>query len=157
MQKTAFDLLKMGGSVKFNAAGKDACSISGILPALKAGFNPQDVAVKIDIGGAIKSFALDAKGRAKTTDGSFGLKLKLVKNKATKKKEFLGGAVPFKIKISKGSWMDEWSDEGVNPEQTAVKTPMPMVVDIAFGGRIYTHPANVIYSSKAGVGGKFKK
>ena len=155
--KMPFDLLKMGGSVKFSVSGKDACSISGIIPAMNAGFNPQGAAVKIDIGGATKSFTLDAKGRARTTDGSFGLKLKLVTNKATKKKEFLGGAVPFKIKISKGSWMDEWSDEGVNPAQSTVKTPMPMVVDIIFGGRIYTHTANMIYSSKATVGGKFKK
>lgn len=155
--KLPFELLKFGGSAKFNATGKDSCSISGMLSAISAGFNPLGVVVKIDVGGATRNFTLDAKGRAKATDGSFGLKLKLVTNKTTKKKEFLGGSVPFKAKISKGSWMDEWADEGVDPASSAAKKPIPMVVDITLGGRVYTHAASVIYSSKAAVGGKFKK
>lgn len=157
MQKTAFDLSKMGGSIKFNATGKDACFVSGTLPALKAGFNPLGIAVKIDIGGATRNFTLDAKGRAKSADGSFALKLKLTTNKTTKKKEFLGGAAPFKAKLTKGSWMEAWRDEGIDPVKSMVKTPIPILVDITFAGRIYTHTTTVIYTSKATVSGKFKK
>ena len=157
MKKTPFTLLKLGGSVKFNASGKDSCSVSGTFDAMPAGFSPLGKKVIVDIGGATRMFTLDAKGRAKTIDGAFGLKLKLVTNKTTKVKSFPGGAVPFKVKLSKGSWMDEWSDEGIDPAASASKTPMPMTVDITFGGRVYTSTANAVYSSKAGVGGKFKK
>ncbi len=135
---------------------RPTCSISGMLSTIRAGFNPLGMVVKIDVGGATRNFTLDAKGRAKATDGSIGLKLKLVTSKTTKKKEFFSGSVPFKAKISKGSWMDEWADEGVDPATSAKKKPIPMTVDIALGAP-GLHTASVIYSSKATVGGKFKK
>jgi hypothetical protein len=143
--------------VKFSVSGKDTVSISGIIPSLPAKFSPTGLLVKIDAGGATRSFTLDAKGKARTLEGSFALKLKSVKNAQTKQLEFIGGPAPFKASLKAGAWMAAWSDEGVDSQGSAKNAPMTLIVDVTLGGRVYTFTANVLYSAKADVGGKFKK
>lgn len=156
MTKTPMTLTKAAGSVKFNATGKDSCSASGVLPGLPVGFDPNGAVASVNIGGAVATFVLDGKGRAKNDAGSFTLKLKRVRNKVTKTSAFSGGDAPFTLKISKGTWADDWSDEGVNAATDAKNAALPIVVDLAFGGRVYTAVADTLYSAKAEKSGHFK-
>jgi len=151
----AFTVVKMKGSMKFGQENKDGCGISGILPGLPAGFSTDQQAIAINVGGAIATFTLDAKGRAKNANGSFTLKLKTVRNKATKAKEFLGGDAPFSLKLSKGTWSDDWTDEGANPAAAATKAPLTIQVGLTFGGKLYQTSVVTSYSAKAEKSGAF--
>jgi len=146
---------KAKGNAHYNASGHDSCSISGVVPNLPAHFDPKGVSVVIDAGGAKRTFTLDAKGRAHSTDGAFQLKLKLTHNKTTKKSEFLGGNAPFKATLSKGTWTGAWADEGVNPAASGKKISLNVTVDLTFGGRVYESVIDTSFNSSAGKTGTF--
>jgi hypothetical protein len=149
---------KLSGSVNFNASNKDACSVSGVIPGIAAGFDPIGIILSLDIGGAKVTFVLDAKGRGKNAQGSIALKLKpSMRNKATKVITFLGGDIAFKAKLAKGSWTTAWSNEGIDPAANKTGTPMSLLINVDLGGTLYGIVADVLYSSKAGNSGKFKK
>lgn len=154
--KEPFTLTKLQGSAKFGVASKDSCSISGILPALPALFDPTGQSIVFQAGGASASFTLDGKARGKSDASSVALKLKPSKrNKTTKKVEFLGGVVAFSAKLKSGTWSDDWTDEGVDAAVDKKKVALNFVVDVTFGGKIYTATAASTYSGKAAKGGKF--
>ena len=148
---------KLSGSVKFNVDGQDSCSVSGVIKDLPAGFDPADVAVVLDIGGAKAPFTLSAKGRAVSGDGNFSLRLKRTLNKATRVKEFRGGDVQFRAKIQHGTWRDVWKDEGVDPTIAKTREPMTLRVTLRVAATLYSTLVNTAYSSKVGKGGTFKK
>ena len=142
---TPFDILKLSGAVNFKTSGKDACALKGKLPTLDAGFKPQGATVTVDVGGATRTFTLDAKGRARTANGSFSLK----KSKT--------GAITFDAKLTKGTFAALWSDEGADPAKAAKNAPLTMISRITLDGRVYECVSTVLYSAKPGVGAVFKK
>jgi hypothetical protein len=151
----ALKVQKVAGKMAFGISNKDGLSASGILSTLPAGFNPDGQVVQFNLGGASQVFTLDAKGRAKTAQGSFQLKLKFVKNKTTKVKEFLGGDVPFKVKLAKGTWSDDWADEGANPAADAKDVPLTMKLDLSIGGKLHSATIQAKYKAKANKSGSF--
>lgn len=151
----AMNVVKVKGSMKFGQENKDGCGISGVLPGLPVGFSPENQTVAVDVGGAVATFTLDKKGRSKTANGSFLLKLKTVRNKTTKLKEFLGGDAPFTIKLGKGTWSDDWADEGANPAADAKQVLLTIKVGLTFGGKLYQTSIDTSYSAKAEKGGTF--
>ena len=152
---TPMSVSKFSGKLNFKLSGKDACSLSGILPGLPALFDPTGLTLTINAGGAQASFVIDAKARSKNEHGSLALKLKPAKrNKATKKMEFQGGDVAFSAKLIAGSWSTAWSDEGVNPAADAKKQPLTMTVDVHFNGTVYRASIAASYSAKANTAGK---
>ena len=126
-----------------------------VIPNVPALFTPAGLTVSLDIGGVIHDFRLDGKGRARAKDGSFQLKLKMKRNKATKKLEFLGGNVPFKATVLKGTFAGAWLDEGVDPAINSKKQPLSMTVDMKFNGRVYTASMVTLYNAKAEKTGTF--
>jgi PKD repeat protein len=157
VQKVPMKVLKLRASVKFGVPDKDTCQLSGVIPALPALFNPAGMVATVSVGGVPASFNLDGKGRGKTTQGAFQLKLKFKRNKATKKSEFLGGDVPFIALIKNGSWSDDWTPLGVDPAANAKKTPLVIGVDLTLNGTTYTDAVSTLYSAKAGKTGTLKK
>ncbi|HYF51757.1 MAG TPA: TIGR03790 family protein [Planctomycetota bacterium] len=148
---------KASGSVKFSTSNADSISVSGVLQGIPAGFNPANVVLVLNAGGATATFVLDAKGRSRTASGSIALTLKpSTRDKATKIVTFLGGSVAFKARLTKGAWADDWADEGVNPAIDASKVPMTMNVTVTLDGKTYGTTATLIYSAKAGKGASFK-
>jgi hypothetical protein len=146
---------KMAGKVKFSGGGTDACAIAGVIPKLPKLFDTTGINFVLNIGGAKSSFTLDSKGRGKTATGSIALKLKpSTRNPTTKKVEFQGGDVAFAAKLSGGTWMSVWN---LDPKANSANVPMPMAVTVQLDGHVYGATVTVTYSSKAGVGGKFKK
>jgi hypothetical protein len=149
----SFTLKKLMANAKFKTGGSDSCSISGILPGLPAGFSPANQTLALNAGGATASFTLDAKGRAKSTQGNASLKLKFVRNKTTKQLTFNGGDVPFTAKLQKGTWSTVWN---MDPNTSSSKVSTPMVISVQLAGVTYQITANVFYTVKAHVGGKIK-
>jgi len=145
------------GSAKFGITGKDAVRVSGVVSGLPAQFNPNGVAVILNTGGATDVFTLNAKGMAKSATGSFSIKLKLTTNKSTKTKSFLGGDAPFKAKLGKGTWSDDWTDEGISSATDAKNAPMKMSVKLTLGGQLYGVTLDATLNEKAGKGATFKK
>jgi len=156
-KKSPMTVSKLSGSVKFNVDGADFVSVSGIFPTLPAGFNPLDFAVDVDVGGARQKFARGIKGSATAANASFKLKLKYVKNSKTKTRALINVSVPFTFSLKKGTWLDEWADEGADETVSAKNARMTLVVDIKLLGRIFSANVPTLYTSKAGKSGKFKK
>jgi uncharacterized protein (TIGR03790 family) len=155
----AFELRvsKIAGTANFMHADRDGCSISGIIPTLPAGFDPAGVTVRLDIGGARVDFTLDARGKAHNVNGTLALNLKPAKrDRATRKLVFQGGDVAFKAKLSKGTWSDDWADEGIDPNATMSNTPMTLKVNFNIGGKVYVAVAHCSYMSKPAKSGVFK-
>lgn len=149
-------ITKMKAALNFKLASKDALSLAGIVTDLPMNFSTDGISAVLNAGGASATFQLDAKGKGKSPEGSLTLKLKRKRNKATKQLEFAGGAAPFLATLKKGSWSDEWADEGVQSVDAA-NLPISMTIRLTLGGRVYGTTVNATYSAKAGKSGKFKK
>ena len=63
----------------------------------------------------------------------------------------------FSAKLKNGNRSSDWSDEGVDPTASKENVPMNLEVSLNLNGTLYTATVTVQYSSRAGVGGKFKK
>lgn len=153
---TAMQVRKFRASVKFNQTGRDRLSVSGVVPGLPAGFAPEGLDAAIDCGGMRETFALDAKGRAKSEAGTFRLKLPFKKNKATGELEFPGGDVRFTLQLKRGTFAPAWADEGVDPNADAKNLPLAMTADLYLDGSVYRAPVDAAYSAKAGKSGTLK-
>ena len=149
-------LLHFMASVQFAKSGKDTCTLSGVLPALPAGFDPSGKPIVLNIGGVLANFTLNAKGMAKTADGAFQLKLKMTRDKATKKSSFKGGDAPFKIALKKGSYAAAWADEGVSSATSIKKKPLTIAVSMTLGGVMYVAAENVFATIAAEKTGRIK-
>ena len=149
---------KMQGKLHFDASGRDSCYLMGVIPNVPAGFDPVNATVVVDVGGAKINFVLNSKAQAKNAHGSIQLKLKpSVKDKISHKSTFLGGKVAFVVKLTKGSWSSDWSDEGVNPAINRVNLSIDFDINVNLGGTAYSTMVTTHYSSKAGKSGMFKK
>ena len=143
---------KLQGSTNFKTSNHDAVALTGILPAVQAGFNPNGQTLLLNVGGATQSFTLNARGQGKSANGSVALKIKLTGK--GKSKSFAGGNVPFTAKLLKGSWAAAW---GLNPQTTITALPMTLTATIQLSGVTYQAIVAATYSGKAGTSGKFKK
>lgn len=154
--KLPMTVSKLQGSVKFAGESKDACLLQGVIPGMPPLFDPAGKLVSMSVGGVPVVFALDAKGRGKTPQGALQLKLKGKRNKTTKKFEFAGGDVPFKVALKNGKWAAAWASLGIDGTADAAKRPVTMNVDLAINGKTYTAAVSVSYSAKAGKSGTLK-
>ena len=84
------------------------------------------------------------------------LKMKYKRNKATKKKEFVGGPIPFQVRVSKGSWAEVWKANGFNPKLTVKKGSKPVIVDMTMTDTIYTSGPVCRYDSTADKAARFR-
>ncbi len=146
--------LSVSGGVNFLLSEKDSCSVSAVFAGLPPLLNFDKAVLLMDCGGVKASFVFDGKARAKAVNGTAQFKVKFVRNKQTKAREFLGGDAAFKAKITKGSWRTNWSDDGIVSADRK-KEIISLPVTIQFNA-IYTGTAQAEYSAKAGKSGSFK-
>jgi PKD repeat protein len=142
--------VKVNGSANFKVQGGDSVTLAGVLPGLPLGFSPAGQSLNVNIGGAVVSFTLDAKGHAKSDRGSFVLKLRRNRGQNGSQK----GDVLFAAKIQNESWSEVW---GFDTNATNSNTPIRMNVTVQLANTVYTSSVDVRYTSKAHVGAKFKK
>jgi len=153
---TAMTIKSLKGSVKFGKTDSDAVSIQGTLPKLPANLDVSAKDIVINVGGAVLTFTLDAKAKGKSLQGNAALTLKPSKrNKTTKKVDFLGGDVAFKIKMAKGTWSDDWTDEGILTTLDTKATNVPFALTLTLGGKPYIATVTTVYKGKADKGGTF--
>jgi len=153
-----FVVTKLKGKANFKLTGKDSASFSAVLPAQPAKLDPTDKTIIVDIDGARESIPLTVKGKGKTLNASVTLKLKpSKKNPLTKKVEFLGGPVPIKVTLSKGSWVDDWLEDGIDPDQSATNGSVTFTVGVIFNDALYRKDVETTFKSKAKKGGSFKQ
>jgi hypothetical protein len=143
---------KMNFSTKIK--GKDICGVSAILPTLPASFSPNGAVLTINIGGAIVSYTLDAKGKANTSSGTVQLKLPPVA-KNGKKTKIVQPKV--KIQMKNGDWAEAWVRLGMNPTVTVKNKSISVPVVLTLAGIVYTDTVVVKTSTTANVKGTFKK
>jgi PKD repeat protein len=141
---------KLSGACNLMTAGRDSCSISGLLPDVQKGFNPGGATLLVNIGGAQQQFTLDDKGRAKLASGTVMLKIKFTTNPATGVREFAGGAVPFSVKL-KGALAQAWNDELLANTSAAT-----FISQIVVNSTTYTATTNTTATIKPGKSARFK-
>jgi PKD repeat protein len=130
------NVLKFTAALK-SSGSSDACAISGSLAELPAGFTTKGARIDLNVGGAIVTFTLDAKGRAKTGSSTFALTQKTKHgNKHTPSKLTIG----FAAKLKNGAWLNVWQQSGIDPANGAIHHA-DLPVTIQSGETVYS--ANV--------------
>jgi len=145
---------KLQGAANFKLTGKDSCSFSGVLPNLPTTFTSAAKVVVLNVDGVNVSFTLDGRGRAKSAQGSLMLKLKTKRDKATKKVNFIGGDVPFSVKLTKGTFAATWN---FDPNATVAKSSLVFPITLQLDSNTYAASVTASYSSKGKSSAKFKK
>jgi len=125
---------------------KDQISFNGLI-GLPVGFSVSGQSVTASIGGAIKTFALDAKGQLSPKSKTESFKLAF---NAAATTEQLG---KYSLKFSKGTFGSFFTDEGLT--SVTVKEALKSVtVTLLFNGRLYQTPVTQLYTATAGKKGK---
>ena len=127
--------------LKFSKPGKDKVWAKGVL-ALPLDWAPEGLEVTVDVGGVIRTFILNAKGKGKT-DTKDTLSISGKKGK-------------FKLKIRKGDYAPDFADERLLGTETVKKVPRVVLVNILMEGTKHSVTADVLYTAKAGKKGTAK-
>jgi hypothetical protein len=151
--KKPIKLTKLQGTVNFKTSAHDTLLVSGILPSVAAGFDPNAQTLTLTVGGVSESFTLDEKGHGKANRDTAALKIKLTRD-ATKKRVFAGGDVPFSVHFVNGSFASLWN---LDPNVSALKAALTYSVSLDVGADSYGDDATLTYTAKAHVSGKFAK
>ena len=139
---------KLAIKLNFAKPAHDSIGLKGTL-AVPAGFAVAGATLEVSIGGVVKTFTLDAKGKAKVGTDQAKLAVK------AKKGVVAAQDAKLSIKLTKGSFASALSDEGlVNATVTEVAVSVP--VEIQLNGTMYAKTQPQLYSAKAGKTGKTK-
>lgn len=137
-------------SIKLNFAKPDVDGIvlQGTVP-VPAGFHAEGKLIVIDVGGVIKSFTLDAKGKAVAD-----------LDRAQLKTKFEDGEIPsqdakFSAKFTKGNFAPMLVDERLT-NRTVKDDPVTVKVDVTIDGVAYTQTKPQLYKAKQGKTGATK-
>ena len=148
---------KLGAAVKFNVTAHDTLQVSGAIPNLPAGFAPTGVPVTLNVSGATVPFTLDAKGHAKTAQGTLALQVKLKRDRTTHIATFPGGNVNFTAHLKNGTFAGFWLSLGVNPLKDAKSQPVTLTVDLTLQSQLYEAAVPTLYSARANKNGTLRK
>jgi hypothetical protein len=151
-------ITKLQGAFNFAAAGRDACTISGILPDVPAGYEYAGQTLILNVGGAKVNFLLDAHGKGVNGRSSLALKFKTSRrNKITDERNLTGGSVTFTAKLAGGTWSGDWKLDQLQTESNTQNGSVDFVVDLAIHGKVYSATATVSCTRRQLIGGKFRK
>jgi hypothetical protein len=104
--------------------------------------------VTVDVGGIVRTFVLDSKGKAK----SDGTELKLAVT--SKKGHVAAQDAQLFFKGAKATWADELSDEGF--VDATVETTLAIHVEVHVDGALYAKTVTLGYQATKGKTGKAK-
>jgi hypothetical protein len=134
--------------LNFKKANSDSISLSGTLP-IPAGYNPAGKTVTVDVGGVVKSIILDAKGRSPKGNNSFKSGIKVSKGVVAAQ------TAKFSLKLNKGSFASQLTDEGLTNANATSQTKT-VLVRLVFANGVFEKAQPQIYSAKAGLSGSTK-
>jgi hypothetical protein len=143
---------KLKGKLNFRKAGRDTLLVKGELD-LPQGFLPGGKSFRLDVGGAIADFDLDAKGRGSATAGpgkaaSGGGKVRLGFRKKS-------GLWEFRAKLRKSSFAEAWEDEGL-VDDTLKDVPVDLRTAVTVGEVPFITTGTFTYSGKSGRSGRIR-
>ena len=139
---------KLAIALNFAKPSRDSISLKGTL-AVPAGFSAAGATIQASIGGVVKTFTLDAKGKAKVGGDQAGLSVK------AKRGVVLAQDAKLNIRFSKGSFASSLVDEGLgNATVTDVAVLVP--VEIKLNDTMYAKAQPQKYSAKQGKTGRTK-
>jgi PKD repeat protein len=152
--KLPMTVAKLQAKAVFGVTGRDSITVAGVIPGLAAGLDPAGQQAVLKVRGVTAPFTLGPTGRAKSSQGSFQLKLKGKRDRTTKRLVFIGGNAPFTAVLKGGTFADLL---GMDQAADASAQAASIAVDVQVFGYVFTDAPNALYSAKAGKGGKFKK
>jgi hypothetical protein len=139
---------KLGITLNFAKPSFDSITFRGTL-AVPAGFSAAGATLEVSIGGVVKTFTLDAKGKAKVGNDRAQLTVK------RKKGVVLAQDAKLSVRLAKGSFASSLADEGlVNATVKDLAVTMP--VEIELNDTMYASAQPQKYTAKAGKTGKTK-
>jgi hypothetical protein len=138
---------KLQAKVNLNPSKSDidTCSLTAS-PALESGFSVANQTVTVNVGNAVASFTLNAKGSSKSSTNS----CKLTYAKKTE-------VWTLTALMKKGSWATPWAEYGVTNATTpeaGVTVKMPVTVTI--GTNTFATDESLLYKATAGKSGTLK-
>ncbi len=120
----SFSPAKLQIKLNFAKANNDSLTVSGTLP-LAAGFAPSGQSMTVDVGGVIRTFALDGKGKSVLPAGET-LKLRFKTVKGAVPAQF----APFTVAIARSALAASLTDEGLL--NASIKSPVTVPAIILF-------------------------
>jgi hypothetical protein len=139
---------KLGIKLNFAKSSADSIGLKGTL-AVPADFAVAGATLEVSIGGVVKTFTLDAKGKAQVGDDKAQLTVK------AKKGVVLAQDAKLSVKFSKGSFVAALADEGL-VDATVKDIAVTMPVEIKLNDTMYALAQAQTYTAKAGKTGKAK-
>ncbi|MCY3023977.1 MAG: PKD domain-containing protein [Planctomycetota bacterium] len=137
---------KLKGHALYGRSGKDWAHVTAILPGLPAGFDPTGKTLTVDVGGATATFVLSKTGKANTKDGMARVQLSYAKRPNAKGRAFAGGPVRLWVHL-RGTWSDDWVDDGIDMAQHVRKKPIVMPVKVKLDDKTYGGTPNALLTT----------
>ncbi len=133
-------------STKFNAAGRDVCKIKGTLPQVSSPFDPAGKSLLINIAGVSAPFILDARGKAKSLDGSvIALVFKSSRTLSLDASRNAGfQKVAFTLMIKNGAWTKLWNSDGTGTDSA----PRSVMASVQLEGSTYLENVQLAVKTK---------
>lgn len=139
---------KLAIKLNFAKPALDNVGLKGTL-AVPAGFAVAGATLEVSIGGVVKTFTLDAKGKAKVGTDQAQLTVK------AKKGIVAAQDAKLSIKLTKGSFAASLSDEGL-VDATVTEVAVTMPVEIELNDTMYAKAQPQTYKAKQGKSGSAK-
>lgn len=137
-----FDVSKLTVSLKFTGGGADTIAVSGQFP-LADGTSLSGKVLRIDVGGVVKTFTLDAKGKSPKGNDTASV---------TAPK---AGVAKFAASFKKGDFSGEFVNEGMT-NATVANVYAPTTVAVTFDGIAHSETVQLVYAAKQGKSGAAK-
>jgi hypothetical protein len=143
------NVTKLQIRLNFAKPDKDVVALTATVP-IPADFVVDGKSVVVDVGGVVKSFTLDAKGKSETPDGA----------KASLKVKAKGGVVAaqdskLSVKMPKGNFASSFTNEGLT-DTTVKDAPVTIAVDVTVDSARKRKAQPQLYSAKQGKSGRTK-
>lgn len=141
-------VVKLSIKLSFAKAASDSVQLQALV-SVPDGYSPTGDRVVVDVGGVVRGFVLDEKGKAKTDTEQVKL--------AVKKS---GGVVlaqdaKLTVKLKKGSFADQLVDEGL-VDATVQKVPVEVDVEVDAAAKPRKKRVALTYTAKQGKTGSAK-
>jgi hypothetical protein len=137
----ALTISKMSIKLQFATGTKDAILLNGTLP-IPNGFTSLGSKVLINVGGIIRNFVLNAKGKAKQGPDNFAVTFK------TKKGVTLEQLGKYKVSLSHGSFAADLASLGLSGDATVKDKRIDVPVVLQFGAVTFQKTQLMSFSAK---------
>jgi ELWxxDGT repeat protein len=136
-----FTLAKLAVKLNFAKANSDQIAFSGTVP-VGVDVNYAGQTFIIDVGGVVKSFTLDEKGKSPKGNDTVSVG-----------KPGKTGSAKYSVKLNKGSFATTLADEGLTDETMKAQTKTVPVI-VLFGSKLYSKDQGQVYTATKGKSGK---